>query len=54
VAFSRGRGFALGFVEGGHRKRLILALKPSISYLFHDLGAFSQDLDLYGGERNQI
>ena len=51
-----GRGFALVFVEEGHRKRLILGLKPSISSLFQDLGAFSQDLDLdlYGGERNQI
>ena len=32
---------------------MILSLKPSILSLFHDLGAFSQDLDLdlFGGER---
>ena len=46
-------GFALGFGEGGHRKRLISYSPTLISSLFVDFGAFGLDLDLNlnGGER---
>ena len=48
-----GRGFALRFVEGRHRKWLILTLQLSFSSLLLDFCAFSLDLDLdlNGGER---
>ena len=43
-----GRGFTLGFGEGGHHKRLISYSPPLISSLLLDLYL---DLDLNGGER---
>jgi hypothetical protein len=49
VAILKEGGFALEFGEEGHHKRLILTLQLSFSSLFHDLGAFS--LDLNRGER---
>ena len=42
-------GFALGFGEGRHRKRLISYSPTLIFSLLHELVAFL--LDLYGGER---
>jgi hypothetical protein len=46
-----GGGFALGFGEGAHRKRLISYSPTLIFTLLQDLGGFSLDLDLNGGER---
>jgi hypothetical protein len=51
VAILEGEGFALGFDEGGHRKRLISYSPTLIFSLLHDLSGFSLDLDLNGGEK---
>jgi hypothetical protein len=49
LAILEGGGFALGFGERGHRKRLISYSSTLICSLLQDLGGFSLDLD--GGER---